>query len=886
MDKQLFDIARAGHPVLTANNRLARYLLRQYEAAQQNLGHRAWPRPAILPFSAWLGAQVELLPPLAAPLSELQELFLWERIIERDLTAELYPSFQLGATARRVREAHVLATRYGATFEAAQGASDQRMFLQWQSSWRNELNRMAVPDPAARLWSLADAVGQGAVTCPARLTLAGFDDLPPDMTHLLDVLARQGCEINHWQPEGHVASSRMLLRCADVTDEITHCARWVRQLLLAGETRIGVVAPRLDDYRAAIQTIFQAELDPEAVLSGSDRPEPFSLSLGMPLAREGVVRAALRLLSLAPPLDQHDVYWLLRSPFLGDSQVERSARAMAEVRLRETGAVEWSLGQLLRQLESFRGVGGFVARLNKVRRMIEDRTPRRPGEWAERFALMLEACGWPGERSPDSREFQAIQHFRGVLGDLASLDRVAQPVGRMAAFSVLSRRATETVFQPEAPDAQVQVLGLLEAAGMDFQHLWVLGMHDAVLPAAPSPNPFLPLFLQRQKGMPRADAERERQFAFEVTGRLFTAAPRVIASYPGQAEGSERRPSPCLVDFEPARLMPLPGRADPAEVLLASQPVLEVLQDNTAKPIVSRKAFSGGTALIKDQALCPFRAFAHHRLKAKGLELPDVGIDNMARGTLVHTALELFWKEVRSQEALLSLEPSGLDKLLTACSEHALGQLERARRRDIASQLRRLEQKRLVRLCREWLDFEMSRPAFAVDEVEKLHHETIGRLKIRTKVDRIDRLSDDSLMIIDYKTGRSDPVDWFGDRVAEPQLPIYCLGQADAELAAVVFASVRPDDCGFKGIGRSLEDVPGMTQRSWSNLLEKAEVETLEHARQHWRDAIPKLGDEFADGLASVAPVDPVETCRYCDLIPFCRIHESGSDLTGGAADA
>ena len=140
-------------------------------------------------------------------------------------------------------------------------------------------------------------------------------------------------------------------------------------------------------------------------------------------------------------------------------------------------------------------------------------------------------------------------------------------------------------------------------------------------------------------------------------------------------------------------------------------------------------------------------------------------------------------------------------------------------------------------------------------------------------------------MIIDYKTGRSDPVDWFGARVAEPQLPIYCLGQADSELAAVAFASVRHDDCGFKGIGRSLEDVPGMTQRSWANLLEKADVQSLAQARQHWRDTIPALGDEFAEGLASVNPVDPVKTCRYCDLVPFCRIHERDLSLTWEDAD-
>jgi len=43
--------------------------------------------------------------------------------------------------------------------------------------------------------------------------------------------------------------------------------------------------------------------------------------------------------------------------------------------------------------------------------------------------------------------------------------------------------------------------------------------------------------------------------------------------------------------------------------------------------------------MVKDQAACPFRAFAAHRLGAEGLQFPHTGLDALERGTLVHRVL-------------------------------------------------------------------------------------------------------------------------------------------------------------------------------------------------------------------------------------------------------
>ena len=61
------------------------------------------------------------------------------------------------------------------------------------------------------------------------------------------------------------------------------------------------------------------------------------------------------------------------------------------------------------------------------------------------------------------------------------------------ALSRLGELAAASPFQVENEGAPIQIMGLLEATGLRFDHLWIMGLHDEALPAAANPNPFLPI---------------------------------------------------------------------------------------------------------------------------------------------------------------------------------------------------------------------------------------------------------------------------------------------------------------------------------------------------------------------------------------------------------
>lgn len=892
MDKLLLEAARAGHLILTVNDRLSRHLCDQYDLAQRHAGLKAWLRPELLSLSAWLQRCQGLLPGSPRFLSPPQLQHVWEMLVEADIARSGNPLLQVPQTARRALQAHQLLVRYDARFGTEEAAEDHRAFLRWRNGWQREAADKGWHDPVETPWLLAEAIEGGVVPLPETVVFAGFDDLTPDVLRLIEIMEHGGVTIHQWQPQPFANVQRMRLAATDIADEVRTCARWVRHLLSNRPgARIGVVAPQLETYGPLVEQTFLAELEPDIFLAGDQVPRLFNMSLGYGLDREGVVAAALRLLRMALQLDQHEVSWLLRTPYLGKAFTECAARAQIDRELRRMRRFDWSLPRLVKAVRDLSAKHGAVAAdfsgsMTAAATELSRSARHLPGLWAEHFVAYLHKLGWPGERGLSSREYQAVQQFRKTLGELASLDDFSGPLGRSAAAGLLSRLCSASKFQPEGSDAPVQVLGELESSGMCFDHLWVLGLHDAALPSSPSPNPFIPLPVQRRHRMRRCDAVREQHFAEQVAARLFSCAPQVVASWPSREQNAEMRPSPYLSAIADG-VPPLADSAAPDRVVWLARPELEALVDSQGPPVSSRRSFTGGTGIIKDQALCPFRAFAHHRLRAERLDVPDVGIDSMSRGTLVHTVLELFWAQVVDQSALEAMDEEKLRICLDDAVARALDRLERERRCDLPARQRQVEQRRLFSLARQWLEIERRRGRFRVTASEQSRQVTVGALTIRTRIDRIDQLEDGTCAIIDYKTGRPDPLQWLEERITEPQLPIYCLALPPGSIGAAMFAVVRSKEAesGFSGLARDLSGWPGATSRPLEARLAEKGWESFDEVLAHWQASLPALGDAFAAGVAAVDPVDPVLACQYCDLTGLCRILEQETLLREAADD-
>jgi probable DNA repair protein len=382
---------------------------------------------------------------------------------------------------------------------------------------------------------------------------------------------------------------------------------------------------------------------------GEKTAVPFNVSLGIPLREFPIVNAALTVLHFSQEeISFEEASRVVRSPFIGGAESELGARMKLDARLRDKLGATVALPKLIAFLEK---KTVLRERLERVFGMRETGlfSQKTPGEWARHFSAVLEAAGFPGERSLDSDEFQTQAKWHEALGELSRLDRISKEMSFAQAFQTLRRICADTLFQPETPDTPVQVLGLLESAGVEFDHLWVTGLTDDAWPLKSSPNPFLPLAQQRKAGIPEASAETSLALDRRITDGWKQAAGEVVFSCFTKEQDRDVLSSPLIADV-PSRQVDVhafPRFRD--EIFKLKR--RETLEDRVA-PVVRAKHVRGGTRVLSDQAACPFRAFARHRLHAEGLEEPAEGLDASKRGKLVHLLMQNVWDELKDSTAL------------------------------------------------------------------------------------------------------------------------------------------------------------------------------------------------------------------------------------------
>lgn len=880
-----FSIGLNSSVVVTPNRRLAMVLRREFNSYQVTQGRIAWSTPDILPITAFIerayeemlySEQADKLPIL---LSTAQEQTLWEDVIsDSDQTPIL---FSVPEVAKLAREAWQIIHEWQLTSKLRNFPlnDDCRVFWDWSNSYNrltgreNQIDKARICDLIIELWN------HTRIKKPDRLICHGFDIFTPQQKAFLNRLSEGGCEIKMTQSQSQLRlriGKVQRISCADNRDEIHRAAVWARARIEADSTvRIGVVVQEFAKYRSEIIRIFSFVMEPDVqqALPGSmHRIFPFNVSLGMALVSYPLVSTAFLVLGLAgKDIEFEFVSNILRSPFLVGGEIEMTSRALLDEQLRKRVEPRITLEHLFMLIERKQSSVNCPILMQQISTLAEFRKEnlfglQAPSVLARAISGVLQIFGFPGERALDSLEYQTLKKWHEIVAEFAALDRVVPRIGYIEGVSRLHRMAAETLFQPETPDVPIQILGVFEAAGMEFDHLWVMGLSDTEWPLRPRINSFLPIELQRSAKLPLGSAAESLELARRFTREWRYSSDEVIFSYPRHGDERDDReliPSPLIVNTIQGELS-LPIYMNHRDLIHKARRI-EYSEDNKA-PALDQEAMansvSGGTVVIKDHAACSFRALALHRLGARGLKSPHTGLDVMERGTLVHRVLAQAWSQLKTKSTLDTISDDNLEMILSNAAKEAIDSIQVDRLTKLSKRFTKIEHQRLVRLTLEWLHEEKKRSDFKVIAIEDKRSIELGGIVLTIRLDRVDKLNDEQLIIIDYKIGDSSVNTMRGKRPDEPQLPLYLVAsQPDA--TAVVLAQVKTGKMKFKALARDSNLLPGVkADPEWKQLVAS------------WSTDLTRIAVSFSEGDAKVNPKKHPDTCRICDLQPFCRIYE------------
>ncbi len=891
---------------LCATTRLAQTL-----RARAPAGQAAWLTPPALTVGQWLGSLADEallcgIADLPAGLDPFAEKLLWEKVIGASLTAAA-PLFDIQGMAASAVEAHALSRLWDIRPRVDQLSEEGRLFAAWQTAFEKRCREGGWIDPAGLHLRLIGLIGEGHFSLPRTIVFAGFDRFSPLEEKLMAALAGRGvaCQkspdfpVDRSSPVGPASASVDVLACPDCAAECAAVAAWARaQLELDPSCRLGVVAPDLAGVRDRLEFLLDDALHPAMIRPDlAEAPRAFNFSLGRALADLPLVRMALDLLALGggrAKLEQSRFSALLLGDGWAGSSSEADGRARFDAALRRDLPYFTSLPAVLRLAgrlaekeaplcpQTIAALAAFAE--------VMDRAPKtqRPAGWAMTFRKALQAVGWPGERALSSHEFQARRAFGEVLDSFGRFDALLGPLAFGETVLRLGQLCRQRLFQPETRGRPaIQVLGVLESAGLEFDALWVMGMNDDLWPPSPRPNPLLPAELQRAAGAAHASAEVELDFARRVHARLLRSAPQIRFSW-AQADGNRiLRPSPLIAGLPVSEAMPTAPPSLAVALASSAGEACGLIDDTMAPAVGEGEKVPGGSWLLRAQAICPAWAYYQYRLGGEAMDEAVEGLDPAARGTLVHEALEAFWTTVRSSQALTGLGDEVRAQRIAEAVARALDHFELERRITLPARFRVLEAERLGKLLAVWLDVEAKRGGeFEVIACEAPAEVEIEGIRVKMIVDRIDQLADGRQVIIDYKTGATiDTKNWAGQRITEPQLPIYAALVND-EVAAVVFAKVLLDKPAFAGVADEKDILPGVqgVGDDKQKIFDPAEFPDWVAVITHWRERLHAVAREVKEGRAGVVFADE-KALQYCEVLPLLRLPERRRLLAAALAE-
>lgn len=538
----------------------------------------------------------------------------------------------------------------------------------------------------------------------------------------------------------------LVLAPRDRAAEAHEIARRIKRLQSPRLSRTAVVFPALDAYAPLIREIF-----PEYGI-------PFEISAGRALAGSPVCVALLDAIEAAAEnFPRTAVFRFLSSPFTDVAGLCADAPHAHEIDAvaREAGIAGGGGPAPWRDaLERLAGTQEYVAQKHAEgapeRAACEDKAqlarraaacldavfgalePLRGGNKltpADFAAAVRALIGGFGIReraahydpavhtAADARAgIRALAAFENVLDDVrAGLELTAGAHAHALPAEDLAdmfRAALSGAVFHDAPRARggVQVMGILETRGLDFDHVFLGGMLDDHFPKKQNVDFFLTASEREQLGIAsiRTDISEDR-FLFY---RLFLTTKNLVITYPAQDSGRDTVRSMFIdeldrhIEIGDPREAPLFSRDNqtlysPADCLARLGEHLRSATPDAAPPVrfregVARRAaraagmerdrrantalspFQGviadpwhlervralfapprntaGATLLENYARCPFRFFMSAILNAAPLEEVDEDISARDRGTLIHEILEAFYA-ARFDEAAGRIAP-------------------------------------------------------------------------------------------------------------------------------------------------------------------------------------------------------------------------------------
>ena len=529
-----------GATIITPNNRLSDSLLKYFYS---NAHHKTADKPKCLPYSTCIvntyhhvtTNNPDQLHPIL--INEAQCQHLWRKIIKSDPLIT-YSEGLLNAVMQAWE--HCLQWQINLEENPSFHYTPQtRQFQLWCQTFVNELYARNLISEHQLIPYLIQAGCYNLFT--QAIVWACFDDFSPQQLSLQRYLESK--EIKQYRYDLISQSQRPeVLAAQDNTEELQQLISWLHLKIEQGEQRIGVVVPNLEQESRSLQRTLLKHFDPAL----------FNISLGQNLSEFSLVAHALSWLNLdTNSLTPHQAALLLQSPYIANAKEEFIARSHFLQNSTLLQDQSFPLKTLINNLH--KEAPKLAQVLEQLKTYPKTASPQ---DWILLFQERLNTMGFPGDYGLDSTNYQCFKRFTAAFDEFRQLSLISTTLSSGEAITEFTRLLNNTIFQAQKSNASIQISGLLEASGCEFDSLWVMGLTDQCLPQKTRLSAFIPPQLQRELNMPHSIPARELQFAQQILARLQNGSKATVFSYARLQGDNPHLPCSLIKDFPHFKLLP------------------------------------------------------------------------------------------------------------------------------------------------------------------------------------------------------------------------------------------------------------------------------------------------------------------------------------------
>ena len=778
--------------ILTVSQRLARDLKNQYIKLQLKKNKNAWDSPKIYFWRDWLRLIFINNNEFhnGVLLNKNTSLVVWERCLQQTVDD---PLINIQSLALSCSEALKQTSDWCiplSEIAASSNTLEEKLFIKTAELYVKTLNNENWIDNSLLVEHILNDKKNKWLELinNSSFVFVGFHEITPIVKRLMDSM-QLFCDYKLINKEfSSVLYNKN--QYIDSAAEYRAIGAWAKNILLKdSDAKIGVLINNAYTSGRTLPLIKEGLVPGWQLINEAD-DYVLNASYGHYLNQYPVIYICNLILNwYRKRLSSKDVSFILRSALF--QKKDSKGSNMLERRVRLMPIKEWVVEDFINVMkkeatESELNVIGKFEIITKTRNHSNEKKALR--DWIEIINQDLEKFGWPGIEHLNNIEQQLLKRWNELLREVDRSHKAESKITLSFFLEQLINISEGTIFQPETINSLVSIMNYSEAIGMEFDYLWLSGLDNQQWPSTENKLSFISLEIQKKYNMRDLNSSIWIDSQQKLLNVLSKSSKNINYSWSVNRDDMELSFTTLIdIDFDIEVENFDPGWY-PA-TLLDGQSHTSVIEEPSFK-VNNIEYLKGGTNTIQKYLEDPFCAFALGRLKITKLNEFTRGIGPLMRGNLVHASLARLFYSNLSLDDLKSWTTFEIKKNVKSATDFVFAAQLKQPNDAIQKTLILYEKKRTEKLMLNFIANEIKRDNFEVMMLEKDLKLKYANLELNLKVDRIDKFTDGSFHIIDYKTGIARKIFDSNQDIKSIQLFVYAAA-FNKLVSAVSFVTFR-----------------------------------------------------------------------------------------------